>query len=316
MYAAASTARSAVTATRRRIHTLIRERARLRPARRERGALRGSRPASAAVRVDIRRAPSPRATRRRRAPGLRARGYAEPVVNASPALRHHGEDVGRRRVAGVLDEVGVHLGESRPAPPEAATSGRLEELPGRAPLGAWIAGIGEGRAEGLDPRRLGLAALVAHARQRRLDLRGIALDEPERRARDDLPGPRSERRYRNPSSSGPAHRPTRRAHVDPLERARELAAVRVRVHLHGAAHRARDVDPELEPRQPPSGGLCRRRRQPGPAATQHAHAVARDCRQLAVELDCKAAKSIVRHQQVRSRADHSYPDPLGVGPPQ
>ena len=59
----------------------------------------------------------------------------------------------------VLDEVRVLGGEARTADPEAAAAGRVEQLAGRAALGPRVVGVLEGRAEGLDPGGLRLAAL-------------------------------------------------------------------------------------------------------------------------------------------------------------
>ncbi len=87
--------------------------------------------------------------------------------------RHQGEDVGGRRGAVVLDEVRVLGGEARAADPQAAAAGRIEQLPGRPPLGALVVGVLEGRAERLDPGGLRLAPLRPHLGERRLDRLGF-----------------------------------------------------------------------------------------------------------------------------------------------
>ena len=88
-------------------------------------------------------------------------------------------------VAGVLDEVGVLLGEAGAALAQAPAAGRLEQLTGAAPLGALVFGVLEGRAEGLDPRGLRLAALAAHLVHRALDLRRVVRAAAGSDARDD-----------------------------------------------------------------------------------------------------------------------------------
>src|SRR6185295_8467220 len=101
----------------------------------------------------------------------------------------------------------------------------------------------------------------------------------------------------------------------PVERPRELAAVGVRVHPHRPADGAGDVDAELEPGEPPAARLGGRRRQPDGGPAEQPLAVALDPREVSVELEHQSSESIVRYQQVRSRADHSYlgPDAPGVG---
>ena len=70
---------------------------------------------------------------------LRLEHDAEAVVDLPAGRRHHREDVGGRRPAGVLDEVGVLGREARAADREAAAAGRIEQLAGGAALGARIA---------------------------------------------------------------------------------------------------------------------------------------------------------------------------------
>ena len=103
------------------------------------------------------------------------------------------------------------------------------------------------------------------------------------------PASRFERRYSKPSSLGVAALdPIRPADVDPLQHRRKLASVSVRVHPDGAADGAGDVDPELEPGQPPAGDLGRCRGQPHAAAAEDVRPVALERRQLAVELQDRA----------------------------
>src|SRR5207253_10735162 len=101
-----------------------------------------------------------------------------------------------------------------------------------------VRGVLEGRAKGLDPRRLCLAALAAHLGERALDLGNLAFGEPEGRLGDDLPRPQIR------STEGETELPglatfdaLGAAHAHPLEHPAKLAAVGVRVHLHGAADR-------------------------------------------------------------------------------
>ena len=84
-------------------------------------------------------------------------------------------------------------------------------------------------------------------------------------------GPMFDRLYSNPSSLRPAPvGPRRGADVHPLQHPAQLASVRVRVHAHGAADRARDVDAELEPGQAQRGSPRGRLRQAGAAAADQA----------------------------------------------
>ncbi len=96
------------------------------------------------------------------------------------------------------------------------------------------------------------------------------------------------------------------ADVDPLERSRELAAVGVRVHPHGAADAAGDVHPELEAGEAPAGRLGGGRGQAGAATAAHAVAMAFDLRKFTVQLQHESSKSVVRYEEIRSRAHHSY----------
>src|SRR5206468_12561073 len=81
------------------------------------------------------------------------------------------------------------LGEPGAAVREPAAARGLEKLPGGHPLGTLRFRVLEGRAERLDPRRLRVAAHLAHPRQRALDFCGLARLEPEAGPRDDLVGP-------------------------------------------------------------------------------------------------------------------------------
>jgi hypothetical protein len=70
----------------------------------------------------------------------------------------------------------------------------------------------------------------------------------------------------------------------PLQDRREIAAVGVRVHLHGAADRPGDVHPELEAGQTGTRGLRRRLRQARATAADKALALLLDRRQVLVQL--------------------------------
>src|SRR3954454_10939516 len=115
-------------------------------------------------------------------------GDAEALADAATTLGHQRDHVGGRRLAGVLDEVRVLLGEARAPDPQPAAAGRLEELTGGALGGGRVIGGLEGRSEGLDPRRLRLAPAVSHPGEGGADRSRLARLEPERGPRDDLAG--------------------------------------------------------------------------------------------------------------------------------
>ena len=108
------------------------------------------------------------------------------LAHPPPALRHQRDHVGGRRLAGVLDEVRVLLGEAGAAHLEAAAARGLEQLAGGLSVRPRIVGVLEGRAEGLDPGRLGLAPLRTEIRERTLDIGRIGRVQSERRPRHDL----------------------------------------------------------------------------------------------------------------------------------
>ena len=110
----------------------------------------------------------------------------------------------------------------------------------------------------LMPGGLCLAAAGAQVGERGLDRSRVAAASSANEARATTSrGPRFERRYAKPSSSGRAAvDPCGGADVDPLQHAAELPAVGVRVHPHGAADGAGDADAELDARRgraPPRG---------------------------------------------------------------
>ena len=102
--------------------------------------------------------------------------------------------------------------------------------------------------------------------------------------------------------------------LDPLEHAREVAAVGVRVHLHRAADGPGDVHAELEPAEAGARGEGRGLREPGAAAAEQALAVLLDRGERAVQLHDESSESFIRYEQVRAGPDHSYLDPLRGGP--
>ena len=104
--------------------------------------------------------------------------------------------------------------------------------------------------------------------------------------------------------------------LHPLEHAREVAAVGVRVHLHGAADRAGDVHAELEPAEPGPGGEGRGLRKPRAAAAEQARPVLLDRCKRAVQLHDKSSEPFIRYEKVRAGPHHSYPDALRCRPGQ
>ena len=104
--------------------------------------------------------------------------------------------------------------------------------------------------------------------------------------------------------------------VDPLEYPRELAAVRVRVHPHRAAHGPGDADAELDPGQPGLRGSSGHRRQAGSAAAVDPRSIQLDRAQLLVQLQDQSADALVRYQEVRPGADDPYLEPLRPRPGQ
>ena len=146
---------------------------------------------------------------------------------------------------------------------------------------------------------------------------GGAGAERERGARHHLAGAEVGAAVREAELVGLAPLDAARAgHVHPLEHPREVAAVRVRVHLHRAADRARDVHAELEAGETGPGGAGGRLRQPGPATAQQPLAALLDRGERAVQLHDESSESRIRNQEIRSGAHHSYRQPLGLGPGQ
>src|SRR5438128_2289440 len=90
-------------------------------------------------------------------------------------------------MSGVLDEVGVLLGEAGFPLAEATATRRLQQLARAAPFRPRIVRVLEGRAEGLDARGLSLTALAPHLLQPGADRRRIVRAQLEGEARDDLP---------------------------------------------------------------------------------------------------------------------------------
>ncbi len=140
------------------------------------------------------------------------------------------------------------------APPtaQAAAAGGLEQLARGAAPGALVLGVLEGRAEGLDPGGLRLAAPLPHLGQGGADLRRVAGLEPEAGAGDDLARARGWSCGRRSRAAPGARRsvPGGGADVDPLEHPRQLAAVGVGVHPHRAARGAGMLIPNSRPERP------------------------------------------------------------------
>ncbi len=122
---------------------------------------------------------------------------AEALVHAAAALGHQREHVGGAGAAVVLDEVRVLLGEAGAADAQPAAAGRVEQLPGRAALGARVVAVGFLKVEPnvLMPDGWAALRLRAHLGERRLHLLDRRRRELEgRRARRSRPGCRFERR--------------------------------------------------------------------------------------------------------------------------
>src|SRR5215207_1958866 len=241
--------------------------------------------------------------------------HAEALADAAAALGDQGDHVGRGGLPHVLHEVGVLLREARAAHCEPAAAGLVEQHPGAAALGARVVGVLERGAEGLDAGRLRRLARGAHVRERRLHRVGLRRAQREGRARDDLV--RAEVRAPVVEAEllgGAALAAGRRGHLDPLEHARQVAPVGVRVHLHRATDGAGDVHAELEAAETGACGEGRRLREPGAAAAEQALAVLLDRCKRAVQLHDKSSEPFIRYEQVRAGPDHSYLDPLAGGP--
>src|SRR6185312_7325972 len=103
-------------------------------------------------------------------------------------------------------------------------------------------------------------------------------------------------------------RARRAGDVDPLQRPRQLTAVRVGVHTDRAADGARDVDSELDPAEPRARGLRRHGGQARAAAAVDARPIHRDLGELLVKFQDKSADARVRYEQVRPRAHDPYLD--------
>ena len=255
----------------------------------------------------------------------RRRGAAPPARGSTPkrsctrraALGHERHHVRRGGGAGVLDEVGVLLGEPGAAHGQPAAARLVEQHSGAAPAGARVVRVLEGRAEGLDPGGLGLAAGRAHLGQGGLDGLGRSGRQRERCARHHLAGAEVRAPVGEPELIGlaPVHA-AGPGHVHPLEHPREVAAVGVGVHLHRAADRARDVHPELEAGEAGPGRAGGRLREPGAATAQQPLAALLDRGERAVQLHDESSESSIRNQEVRSGAHHSYRQPLGLRPGQ
>ena len=206
--------------------------------------------------------------------------------------------------------------EAGAADPQAAAAGGLEQLAGGAPSARGSSGFLKVEPKVLIPdgwasrRLLRISASVA------LTVGRIGRRERERAPGDDLAVAEVRARgSEKPSWSGVRRSdPAAVQTVDPLEHRAELAAVGVRVHPHRAADGAGDVDAELEPGEPPAGRLAAAEGSRAPPPQSSRVAVALDPREVAVELEHQASKAIVRDEQVRSRADHSYREPRRSGP--
>ena len=72
--------------------------------------------------------------------------------------------------------------------------------------------------------------------------------------------------------------------------------------------------PNSSPESPQPAAFAAAEGSRAPPPHSDALAVALDRRELAVQLQHQASESIVRHQEVRSRADHSYREPLLARP--
>src|SRR6202020_2514886 len=152
---------------------------------------------------------------------------AEALQHALAACGHHRERVGRARGAGVLDEVRVLRREARAADRQAITAGLGEQQAGGAAFRARVIRVLERRAERLDALRLCLVPALSQLCERRRDYGWIQVLERKRHLCDDLAG-----RDRRAARGEPALLrralldPTRRDDPHPLERPRQLAAVR------------------------------------------------------------------------------------------
>src|ERR1700733_13473028 len=104
---------------------------------------------------------------------------AKPLLDPAAPLGHDRDYVGGRRVAMVLDEVGVLGGEPGAPDAQPPAAGGVEQLPGGAVLRPRVLGVLEGRSERLDPRRLGGLPARSHVGERRLDLVAHGFGEGE-----------------------------------------------------------------------------------------------------------------------------------------
>ena len=150
-------------------------------------------PAWTSIRCEL-KAPLARGSAPRRASAPRARARRRSARSTRrAALRHQRDDVGRARGAGVLDEVGVLGREARAADRQAVAAGLGQQQPRRATSRArlGVVRVLEGRAERLDPLRLGLVAASAQLRQASPSRsRGQPRSSANARPHDDLAGRR------------------------------------------------------------------------------------------------------------------------------
>ena len=257
-----------------------------------------------------------RAPRRRPRPavGPRAPARRRTAPDSPAALRHQRDHVRRGGLAHVLDEVRVLLGEPGAAHDQALQPASSSSTPALRPSARSSSGFLNVEPKVLMPEGCAARRARAHVGQRRLHGLGVGRLQGERRARDDL----ARTEVRAPVAE--AERVGRRRSVpcgvvdlDPLEHAREVAAVGVRVHLDRAADGAGMFTPNSSPLSPsraaaprPAAGALRRRRA--------CAAVALDRGERAVQLHDQSSESSIGYQEVRSRPHHSYLDLLGIRP--
>ncbi len=234
--------------------------------------------------------------------------HPEALLHPAAPLGHQRDHVGGAGVAVVLDEVRVLGGEARSPDAQPAASGCLEQLARAASLGARVIRVLEGGAERLDPGWLGLAGATSASPRVAASPRSA---RPARARSWRGPPPRWVSRF-EPGSGSRAGQACGASIPSALTTSTHSStrasspAVGVGVHPHGTAHRAWDVDPELDPAQPLARGARRHRRQPGAATTFDPRALQLDLAQLLLEFQHQSRDAFVRHQEVRPGSHYPY----------
>ena len=234
---------------------------------------------------------------------------------AHGAAREHdqGRDIGRKRAAGVLDEVGVDARDARAADHVALEPAGLDQRPRARALGRVL----EDRAERARLARLARAAPALELPHAGADLLARTRLQLQDGFGNDLRAAHIRMAIAQVELlRAAAARAARRHHLGRAQHVADLAAVGAGVHAHRAAHRARDRASELDAGERSLRGAADDRGQRGAAPAADARAVDLDRGQCSLEMQGDAVIALVRDQQVGAEPDHGDVERLGLGPGQ